>query len=317
MLVKPVPLAHVQIQPNEHALGPLARLHLYSSYRGISESAAFVTNDLGSLTAGVLWRPAFNDVYRYWGMNLSLNEFVQGHTLINYYRGFLPLGMLACVENQKRLLAPLPRVIRYTMQWRYCSICVGEDIDSYGLPYFHIEHQLPALTRCPAHDALLRSGCNACGNDWHKLGQLLTPPLEPQCDKCESPISLVNDFMDDDVSWLQKTSYRLLQGEFESLNLPRLQKAYRDHLGVGSREGILNLRDRAIVQEAQNLVDNYFDPRLYHLIFTNADMAGQQKRSPSLSIYKAAFITKLNLPPIVHLLIIRVLFGEIENIPGL
>jgi hypothetical protein len=239
------------------------------------------------------------------------------HSLFNFYLPFLPDKNVLCVERNQRLLAPSVRVVRYTNTWRYCVECAEADIAMHGFPYFHVAHQLPSTTYCHEHDTLLRSGCLACGNDWQKLGKLLAPPLNNICDNCFSAIGTVEQFKNEDVKWIQQMSYRLFQGDFKHVNLTRLQAAYRQWLGIGPRKGVLNLKERVIVQEAQDHIDNAFDPRLYRLLFTNTDEGVNKKRSPVLSLYQAAFTQGKLISPIIHLILIRAMFGEIDNIPQL
>ncbi|WP_343291661.1 TniQ family protein [Vibrio harveyi] len=312
--LRSAPMAHVQLLPGEHVLSVLGRAHLYSSYRKMTDSLGEITDDLGVLSPGTIWRPAYNHVHQQWGEWLSLEEFAARHTLLNYYTPFTPSGSIPQINEEPRLAPPSARVVRYTTQWRYCPECAERDVESYGVPYFHFEHQLPCLTHCQEHQSPLKSVCLGCGNDWQKLGKLLGPPLLAECAQCGTPLGTVDSYWDEDVAWLQKVSLRLLKGEFAELNLAQLQSAYQQWLGLGPRSGVLNLKDRLIVKEAQIKLENHFDPRLFRLIFTNADTSEQSKRTPTVSIYKAAF-KDVALPPVVHLLLIRMMFGELERIP--
>ncbi|WP_392341942.1 TniQ family protein [uncultured Shewanella sp.] len=317
MIQRKAVLANVHILPGEHALGPLARLFLYSSYRSLPDTVSTVTHDSGALTSGVIWRQSYSDIYKYWCSEISLDNFASKHSLFNFYLPFLPDKNVLCVERNQRLLAPSVRVVRYTNTWRYCVECAEADIAIHGFPYFHVGHQLPGITRCTEHKTLLRSGCLVCGNDWQKLGKLLAPPLNGFCGSCCSPIDTVQQFINEDVAWIQQMADRLLKGDFNHLTLTRLQAAYRQWLGIGPRQGVLNLKERVIVQEAQDHIDNAFDPRLYRLLFTNTDEGVNKKRSPVLSLYQAAFTQGKLISPIIHLILIRAMFGEIDNIPQL
>ncbi len=315
MIQRKAVLANVDILPGEHALGPLARLFLYSSYRSMAEPVSYVTQDFRALKPGVIWRQGYSDIHNHWRSDLPLHDFAKQHTLINFYRPFLPEKYNQCVDRKLGLLAPSIRVVRYTTTWRYCSECAIEDVETHGFPYFHVMHQLPGVTYCHEHDTILRSGCQACGNDWQKLGKLLAPPLNDMCDHCFSAIGTIESFRDDDVTWIQQMAHRLLMGDFNHMTLTQLQSAYRQWLGIGPRQGVLNMKERSVVQDAQNQIDNALDPRLYRLLFTNANNGGNQNRSVVLSLYQAAFAEGKLISPIVHLILIRVMFGELDNVP--
>lgn len=309
------PLAHVYLLPGEHALSAIGRFLLYSSYRQVADSLANISDDSGALTPGAIWRPAYNHVYQQWGDSLSLEEFAKCHTLLNYYAPFQASDFKLQLDDAPKLMPPTARVIRYTTQWRYCPQCAEEDVANHGVLYFHIEHQLPATTRCSAHRCELRTACYGCGNDWQRLGKLLAPPLKPECGQCGAPIGTVEPYWDDDLAWLQASSVRLLNGDFSGLSLAQLQRAYQQWLGLGPRSGVLNLKDRALVKEAQLKLENHFDPSLFRLVFTNADMSEQSKRSATLSLYKAAF-KNVALAPVIHLLLVRMMFGALERVSG-
>ena len=312
--LRSVSFANVQLLPEEHPLSVLARAHLYSPYRKISDSLRGITDDVSALSPGAIWRPAYNHVHQQWGNQLSLEEFATQHSLFNYYTPFTPSGSMPVINEEPRLAPPSMRVVRYTTQWRYCAKCAERDVELHGVPYFHTEHQLPSQTHCPDHQCILNSACLGCGNNWQKLDKMLAPPLEPTCHECGTAIRTVEPYWDEDVEWLQRESLRLLQGKLADLNLAQLQSAYQKWLGLGPRSGVLSLKDRAIVQEAQMKVEEHFDPRVFRLIFTNTDTSEQSKRTPTVSIYKAAF-KDVALPPVVHLLLIRMMFGELERIP--
>lgn len=53
-----------------------------------------------------------------------------------------------------RLVAPSPRV---------CRECLNFDQWHFGVGHWHVLHQVPGLTRCPWHRAVLHDRCGACG----------------------------------------------------------------------------------------------------------------------------------------------------------
>lgn len=46
---------------------------------------------------------------------------------------------------------------------RYCPICVQNDRETHGFPWFHREHQLPGMAICWKHCVALANGCKHCG----------------------------------------------------------------------------------------------------------------------------------------------------------
>ncbi|MFH6955280.1 hypothetical protein ACHSBP_19445 [Pseudoalteromonas sp. XMcav1-K] len=317
MIARKAVLANIDIMPDEHILGPLGRLYLYSSYKSIGDATFDISLDSKSLTPGVVWRESYRDIAKHWQGASEISEFIERHTLVNLYNPFLPLQHELDDNSKVCLMPTVHRVIRNTMTWRYCSVSVDEDFEARGFPYFHLEHQLPGASYCQKHGNALKGGCLGCGNNWQKLELIKTPSSDDHCNKCATPISAIYNFRDEDADWVQQTAFKLLNGENSSLTLRKLQKAYRDWLGIGERQGVLKLKERRIVEEGQEFVDNKFDPRLYSLFFTNAKEGHSVKRSSALSLYQAAFNDSAFLSPIVHLVLIRAMYGELDNIPNI
>ncbi len=307
---------HLSLFPDEHALGILGRLQLYSAYRSLKVTAGDVSDDLNGLNPAVVWRKLYADIHRQWCPEVSLDNFAQRHTLSAYYQPFLPDAKRPLTSLDK-LNVPQGNVIHHTLLWRYCALCAEEDCEQYGVPYFHVSHQLPGLSVCQRHNTPLLSGCLSCGLNWARLGKLLAPPLTPICSQCGNALHSLTPqpYLGDDIRWLQEMALALRYGKYSSLSLERLQRGYQHWLGMGPRSGVLSMKERAQVKEAQNVIDNYFDPRLYRALFTNADMPNvANRRTTAISLYQAAFSNTF-ISPVVHLLLIRAMYGDINHLP--
>lgn len=306
-------LTNVLLMPNEHVLGPLSRQHLYSSYKRFADSLKFITNDRQALQVSSIWRNAYKDIYRYWGDEEGLDRFAKRHTLVNYYQPFHTLSFNEIISSSVELRPPSSRVVGYTDNWRFCIECAIEDVEINATPHFHINHQIPGVTQCPKHNISLKTGCLSCGNEWLNLLKIIMPSSSGVCDKCQGDLSTINPYQDDDTHWLQTTSLQLFEGGYSDINLESVQKAYRKWIGIGSRQGVLNLKERKIVRDAQKHLDNHFSPEFYRLFFTNADLKSKQRRVPVLNLYEAAFNEGKFIHPLIHLVLIRSFFGSVEN----
>lgn len=311
----------VYLHPHEHALSPLGRYHKLSSYRRFNKAVANLTHDVPSLCPAALSRSAFRNLQQACASDEQhYEDFLSAHTLYDFYKPFTPVSLLNGLVDEKPILPEGYRNIRHTRSWRWCSDCVNADIFEYGFPYFHKEHQLPLMTRCFTHHRALLSGCEYCDVDWKKLDKLSMPNEKGECPHCNATIAPLDGFHDQDMTWLQETSLLLLRGYSPGFDLVTLQAAYQKWLGVPYRReatGVLSLVEREVLAEAQFKLDNHFDPRLYHAIFTNTDVDPRKKRSPSLALFKAVFKPDLFLSPIIHLMIIRMMFGNLTNTPDI
>lgn len=92
------------------------------------------------------------------------NDLIDKHTIYKFYKNFLP------TERQMHLIDEMkfgdcvgiynsigfsPGGICRKNGIQYCSRCVEEDINTYGEPYIHREHQLEGILICPHHKIIL------------------------------------------------------------------------------------------------------------------------------------------------------------------
>ncbi|EKU44049.1 Tn7-like transposition protein D [Lysinibacillus fusiformis ZB2] len=102
--------------------------------------------------------------------NLSINEWIDYHTLYNYYTNFNSKEIKQNVRD-KMLFGSNNNSLHYStgqvagtvkepMYFRYCPNCLEEDIQMYGETYWRTYHQLPSVFICLEHSALLESSSN-------------------------------------------------------------------------------------------------------------------------------------------------------------
>lgn len=96
-----------------------------------------------------------------------LNEFINSHTLFNYYTFFQSTTIKATVLDYLKtgskpgvihlLLGIAASVIKDWMYLRFCPSCIKEDRKNFGEAYWHISHQLPKVYYCTIHQELLHN----------------------------------------------------------------------------------------------------------------------------------------------------------------
>ena len=93
---------------------------------------------------------------------LSAQEIALQHTLLPFLMRFQPqekkAAILEAFLNGEDMR---PRYLRATRDikprsLRYCPICLQEDTQTYGEPYWHREHQIGLMPLCPRHRCRLR-----------------------------------------------------------------------------------------------------------------------------------------------------------------
>lgn len=93
------------------------------------------------------------------GYSYTNNEMLLSHTLYNFYAIFagqdkrkeLYNKMLQDGRTDSILSAGLNFGSNKWNSPRFCPKCLKEDIQLYGEPYWHLEHQIPGLKTCPHH----------------------------------------------------------------------------------------------------------------------------------------------------------------------
>jgi hypothetical protein len=303
------------ILPGEHLLGALGRYHHLSSYRLMSKSLGGISFDAKSLCPQAYNRTIFKDLH--FGMTNEEDDyfsFLQPRTLVNFYRPFAPEGLFSS-QTPSAIFPKSNHDFNRSKNWQWCPLCVPEDIDSFGVPYFHVEHQLPAMTHCYRHKTPLLIRCDDCILYRSKVEIVGVVPTPESCEKCFNNIDEKHAFFDDDMEWLNRTSLKLLSSDKLPFNLMQLQSAYQKFLGVGPINGRRSVKEIKSISKAQLRLENTFSPKLFKAIFKKANVVASHRIVSNLYIPNAAFYPNVFLSPIIHLLIIRMMFGEIENIP--
>ena len=145
--------------PNETVYSILARLKLINGFsspsalnqeifkKGKKRIHSFIPSSLNAIAAY---------------LEINVTQLIQNHTLFPVYSYFLSkdkskalfvsmIEGIKCVPtnviDSKSNLST-----RYT--FNFCPICVQKDIDTYGIPYWHVDQQLPGLNVCSEHNYL-------------------------------------------------------------------------------------------------------------------------------------------------------------------
>ena len=301
------------LNPGEHILSMLSRHHKFSGYRTYKRALAPLSNDIKRQYPSAVYRPIYRDAFNVATTGTDYVKFLKAHTLLNWYLPFMP-EQYQNLDSEEVVFPHFYYRFHATHDWRYCLNCMEDDLETCGAPYYHLEHQLPLQSECGVHNEKLYSGCHRCHVSWKNVDRLGFPTGK-ECRVCEQALFPVDQFMDDDLRWLQNTSRDLLASNVTAFKLEQLQSAYQKALGLKSPNPKLSLSDKNKLKSLQFDLDNFFDPCLYHTIFNNCEQKSGYKKTSSLHLYQVVFHKDKFFAPIVHLLIIRMLFGELENIP--
>jgi transposase len=93
----------------------------------------------------------------------SVKEIIFAHTIFPFYQPFISEdlrneiidSMNFCNPNFATLTLFRIRICKKEYLY-YCPKCANEDINNYGEPYFHVEHQLDGILVCSKHKLLIK-----------------------------------------------------------------------------------------------------------------------------------------------------------------
>ena len=93
---------------------------------------------------------------------MTLKKVLLEHTLMPYYlRFYSPEKKQSVFSNllagrSGRLTSIQLQTPERKQGLKFCPICRSEDIETYGEPYWHREHQIPLMPLCPKHGCRLQ-----------------------------------------------------------------------------------------------------------------------------------------------------------------
>lgn len=150
---------HVPVKPfaSEYVLGWRGRLRFLNHYPNVKTLVDdlrkyFTINYNNGFACDVPLLYVFSKA-----AGMSVPEFVANHSLVPFFRAFdvknfggSEWGRLAVSFIKFRGMSSTKRGA-----W-FCRDCVEEDLRCYGIPYWHREHQLPAVDWCSTHGSKLK-----------------------------------------------------------------------------------------------------------------------------------------------------------------
>lgn len=149
--------------PNELMYSAIARYHFYSGNIDCKDTLEELF-DNRSVIPSVGIGSYFSVLAEKLGAQYSVESLLANHTIYPYYASFLSKQRQQEIlndvkEDGKALYTRLGMVagsICIKNGIYYCAICAKSDIEQYGEPYIHREHQLQGIDYCPHHEVLLR-----------------------------------------------------------------------------------------------------------------------------------------------------------------
>jgi hypothetical protein len=242
---------------------------------------------------------------------MKVDQLIEEHTLVPYYRPFLEKA----TSNRLRsnMLGERGGAIKVSLGLpasrlgaadllRYCVGCYWDDIQTYGIAYWHRSHQLPGMLVCPRHGTALLSLDSREIRASFSL--VLPPPPRSEAERAESIFTTQENAA---LRCLATNSVALLESGLPSLCPTKIHDAYHEaatRLGMG--HGITRVHPVKLHAAVHKQINAF--PRcgpfpnldLEHAVFDN--WATRLLRAP-----------RKNVHPLKHLILIQTLFGEFRE----
>ena len=179
---------------------------------------------------------------------------------------------------------------------RYCHICVQHDYKHLGCPYWHRIHQLPGIVACIHHACILEVMKSPFGQE-HRT-QLLLPPMDKLSYRSPQPCQGQIEFA--------VLSTQLLLSKLSSHDPLARANVYRcAALSFGFiKNGRINIA--ALGSEMKKFYNDFCG-------FQHRERLLSSTTTPLAWLYPLFNRPHRSCHPICHLLLIRFLFGSIEN----
>lgn len=210
-----------RLYPDEHILSAVSRLARLMGEKHLDTAFVDMKDDNNNFLPGVVLRPWYHHIASLFPA-MDIDELISRHTLWRYYKPFMSPALSSVPNpdtwpnyyNKRSHWLPIRQVrIRHAQYWRWCTDCAESDADSFGIPYWHCSHQIPAITHCKKHNRQLVGFCLNCGFSVSKLLPHLRPSTSPECPKCGQ---LFDESIPEDkyglVKWLSDTSSAIFNG---------------------------------------------------------------------------------------------------------
>tara|TARA_Y100000296_G_C5161126_1_gene251895 strand:+ start:256 stop:1230 length:975 start_codon:yes stop_codon:yes gene_type:complete len=152
--------------PDEHLASVMYRAFILTYFVDIESHFKNRQKHIFFNTPSRCWVPAFKHLVTYFSNNQTLDRLLKQHSNLMDY------SLLAISDNHIAslfdTLASLGRAnwklsvhIGTDRGWRYCPVCVNENVELYGTSYWHASHQRFYQRTCSQHRTVLKVSPNA------------------------------------------------------------------------------------------------------------------------------------------------------------
>lgn len=291
----------IQLLPGEHLQAFVARLHYLTGLGALNNTANKI------FTKGMqIERPftalSLQDIHlARWYNNDDYFAVLKDHSFANYVCAYLnnDAPIRTGIGAEPKLIGTQSLFPR---NWRWCICCAEEDNETYGVPYYRRDHQLPGVFHCDKHNIGLISGCSECGFKVDNLKRQLVPSIDNYCPNCGTWMSAFDGYFDELMACIESKSLRLARNKIDvSIHAESTQRI-REYIGLNGYSRTMAEHKKISTWKAS--FPYYFNKEVIESYFANAKYTKKGHTANLLAnsrIYSTAS-TLAPLPALPHLL---------------
>jgi len=245
--------------------------------------------------------------------NITLEEFIYRHTGYPYFMAYAVPARRSAIRE--KILFGQGSALKMTLglpagrlgaveQYRYCEECRNSDVRSYGVAYWHREHQLPGLLVCQVHKCTLieHSPVGADGIRRHLF-------LPPQCGLTagRSDEHSVGEETIARLGAIADFSTELLTGLPITIEPVILRQSYREaYLRTGKVDHEANISFNQLAIAVRRWIEPLSDIYPFKMLY---------ERAESESGWVAALVhrSSSSIHPLKHIVFACAVFGNCER----
>ncbi len=238
-------------------------------------------------------------------------DLITNHTVFQYYYPFLPVERRVKLINDMKfgdcegIYAALGFAAGGICRMdgiQYCTKCIGYDINKFGEPYIHREHQLEGILVCPHHQTVLSTyKCNIKNTSRIKYIRLKEKELDLKND--------INEINDNGIDFeklikLSKMSYKLLHYDSNNIDRDDVLNFYKNLL---YEKRFMTIGNKVHQNELYYEFTRFYGEKLLSLLECDIDFHNDYN-------WLKVITRKSNRTshPLRHLLLINFLAGDID-----
>ncbi|PLR75790.1 transposase [Bacillus sp. V3-13] len=249
------------------------------------------------------------DHIRHFGIQ-SLDSLIWNHTLFLYYTAFQPESVRekvyqAMVKGNEpgaihTMTGIAASVVKDWTFFRFCPICLQEDIQNKGEPYWHVSHQFPGVLTCLKHgDCLCDSTVRFRNTEKHEF----VAATEENCPR----LCLQSSYTDKTKGFLKmiaSQSQKLISSGFQ-FTFQGIQKSYQYLL---KRKGFSNINGKVDQRKLAEQFQLFYGEELLSAVQSSVSY-----KNPNCWLKNITRKHRKSFHPVRHILFIHFLGESVET----